>query len=85
MNSDDASETSDTTFHIDGADNVVTSIVEDHTDEDRLLSDTSSLSSLVPRDGHPEIKPRPYQLEMFEESLKRNIIVAVCHPSPLTG
>lgn len=81
--SDDASsEASDTAFQPDDIDNIVTSIplIQDLTDEDKFLSDTSSLSSLLLKDGPPEIKPRPYQLEMFEESLKRNIIVAVCYP-----
>ena len=26
------------------------------------------------------LEPRPYQLEMLDESLKRNVIVTVCHP-----
>jgi hypothetical protein len=53
-------------------------IVEDLTDEiDDFLSDQGSLTSLTLGDGPPMIKPRPYQLEMFEESLKRNIIVTV--------
>jgi hypothetical protein len=36
--------------------------------------------SLIGDDSAPVIKPRAYQLEMVEESLKRNIIVAVCIP-----
>lgn len=54
-------------------------IVEDLTGEnaeDDLLSDQSSLASLNLSDGMPSIKPRDYQTEMLEESLKHNIIVA---------
>lgn len=53
----------------------------DLTNEDEFLSDTASLASLVLTGGPPVLKPRPYQREMLEESLKRNIIVAVCAPS----
>jgi hypothetical protein len=53
-------------------------IVEDLTGEiDELLSNKSSPASLSLQDGPPVVKPRPYQLEMLEESKKRNIIVAV--------
>jgi superfamily II DNA or RNA helicase len=77
--SDVSSETSNTALHPDDADNIVThtSIVQDLTDEDRFLSNASLLSSSVLKDGPLEIKPRPYQLEMFQESLKRNIVVAM--------
>ena len=52
-------------------------VVEDLTGEDDLLSNSvSSLSSLKLSDGTPNIKPRSYQIEMLEESLKHNIIVA---------
>jgi ERCC4-related helicase len=53
-------------------------IVEDHTGEDNLPSDEDGASppSLNLQDGTPNIKPRAYQLEMLEESLKRNIIIA---------
>ncbi|KAH7351083.1 dicer-like protein-like protein 2 [Rhexocercosporidium sp. MPI-PUGE-AT-0058] len=44
---------------------------------DSFLSDSDSLKSLVIQDGPPVIKPRPYQKEMLQESLKRNIIVAM--------
>lgn len=44
---------------------------------DAFLSDGNSLNSLILDDGPPVIRPRPYQKEMLEESLKRNIIVAV--------
>lgn len=54
-----------------------TEIVEDLTREDDLLSESqSSLASLNLTDGTPSIKPRSYQTEMLEESLKHNIIVA---------
>jgi hypothetical protein len=60
-------------------------IVEDWTvGIDDFLSDEGSPSSLSLADGSPIIKPRPYQLEMAEESLKNNIIVAVCTPSSST-
>ena len=54
-------------------------IVDDLTGEngqDGWLSDQSSLASLDSSDGIPSIKPRAYQTEMLEESLKHNIIVA---------
>ena len=58
-------------------------IVEDLTGEaDAFLNDEASLSSLSLLDGPPVIKPRPYQTEMLQESLRRNVIVAVsfaCH------
>ena len=53
-------------------------VVEDLTGEDEVFHDTQSSpgpSNL--KAGEPTIKPRPYQLEMLEESLQRNIIVAV--------
>lgn len=46
-------------------------------DNDAFLSDSDSLRSLIIQDGLPVIKPRPYQKEMLQESLKRNVIVAV--------
>ena len=50
-------------------------IIEDLTGEDDLLSESqSSLASLNLSDGTPSVKPRSYQTEMFEESLKHNII-----------
>jgi superfamily II DNA or RNA helicase len=53
-------------------------IIEDLAGEedDLLSSDKSSLASLTLSDGTPSIKPRAYQVEMLEESLKHNIIVA---------
>ena len=36
----------------------------------------TTLSSLID-DGIPAIKPRPYQLEMVQESLSKNIIIAM--------
>lgn len=83
-NSDDsasvASETILAHSHFDDGElsRVPDEIVEDLTDAiDDFLSDEGSLSSLSLADGSPVIKPRPYQLEMVEESLKKNIIVAV--------
>ena len=52
-------------------------VQEEISDIDAFLSDSDSLKSLVIEDGPPVIKPRPYQKEMLEESLRRNIIVAV--------
>jgi hypothetical protein len=55
--------------------------VEDLTGEiDELLSNSSSAAPLALQDGTPIVKPRPYQLEMVEESKKHNIIVAVSPP-----
>ena len=54
-------------------------VIEDLTAEDDLLGDgdsESSLPSLELRDGMPSVKPRGYQTEMLEESLKHNIIIA---------
>lgn len=79
---DSSSETSETVLLQDDLDEVpitTTPLVEDLTGSDKFLSDESSLASLVLKDDEPpKIKPRPYQKEMFEESLTRNIIVAVC-------
>jgi hypothetical protein len=52
-------------------------IVEDLTGEDVLLGSTSSVTSIVLSDETPKIKPRAYQLEMLEQSVEKNIIVAV--------
>ena len=53
-------------------------IVEDPTDPiNDLLSDEGSLSPLTLDDGTPPVKPRPYQLEMVQESLNKNIIIAM--------
>ena len=53
-------------------------ITEDLTTEDActINGESTSIPS-SPIEGLPVIKSRPYQLEMLEESLKRNIIVAV--------
>jgi superfamily II DNA or RNA helicase len=53
-------------------------VVEDLTKWiDDFLSDESSLASLTLDDDTPSIKPRPYQLEMVQESLDKNIIIAM--------
>jgi len=58
-------------------------IVEDLTGEGNDAGNTPSDDEepsggpLFLDDGAPVIKPRPYQTEMLQESLKRNIIVAV--------
>ncbi|PBP20089.1 RNase3 domain-containing protein [Diplocarpon rosae] len=44
---------------------------------DASLSDVESPDSLDLNDGPPVIKARPYQKEMLEESVKRNVIVAM--------
>jgi superfamily II DNA or RNA helicase len=51
-------------------------IVEDITGRGDFLNDESSSATLNLSDGTPSIKPRAYQTEMLEESLKHNIIVA---------
>jgi hypothetical protein len=52
-------------------------VVIDLAGQDELESDESSPPSIQLSDEAPDIKPRAYQIEMLEESLKRNIIVAV--------
>lgn len=52
-------------------------VKEEISDIDAFLSDSDSLKSLVIQDGPPVIKPRPYQKEMLEDSLRKNIIVAM--------
>jgi hypothetical protein len=78
---DSTSDTSETIlvhFDDDELPRLPDEIVEDLTDGiDDFLSDEGSLSSLSLAYGAPVIRPRPYQLEMVEESLKKNIIVAV--------
>lgn len=58
-------------------------IVEDLTGEgDVCLDDEESLSSVGLGGGPPVLKPWSYQTEMLQESLRRNVIVAVsfvCH------
>ena len=52
-------------------------VIEDLTGENASLSDSvSSLSTLSLGDGLPSVKPRSYQIEMLEESLNGNIIIA---------
>jgi replicative superfamily II helicase len=53
-------------------------IVEDLTnDKINDFSGEGSRASLTLDDGTPSIKPRPYQLEMVQESLSKNIIIAM--------
>lgn len=55
--------------------------LQDLTGEADDAASPSSLN-LTDSNGTPVIRPRPYQEEMVQESLKRNIIVAVsfdCH------
>ena len=51
-------------------------VVETLTGEDDLLSDSQSVVSPHFSDAIPTVKPRSYQTEMLEESLKHNIIIA---------
>lgn len=52
-------------------------IIDELDTNDEVLTASSSFVSLTLDDHSPSIKPRPYQLEMVEESLKKNIIVAM--------
>lgn len=50
--------------------------------EERLGTETSAMNkNALHQDEKTALKPRSYQLEMLDESLRRNIIVAV---RPLT-
>lgn len=57
--------------------NQANDIVEDLTENHDLLSTNTSSDSLCFSEDTPRIKPRPYQLEMLNEALEKNIIVAV--------
>ena len=78
---DSTSESSETVIDNSGEDEAVTAakeIIEDKTGAiDDPLSEGSSPRPIDLNNDLPAIKPRPYQLEMVEESLKQNIIVAV--------
>lgn len=54
-------------------------VIEDFTEKKDLSKNTSS-DALCFSEETPKIKPRPYQLEMLNEALERNIIVAVSPP-----
>ena len=75
----DLSETILAAFDGDQLPNLAAEVVEDLAagNESDDLSDEVSLASLSLMEGPPAIKPRPYQIEMVEGSLKQNIIVAV--------
>lgn len=65
-------------FDKDELPHLLDEVVEDHTNEvDDFSSDDDSPASLILDDGIPAIKPRPYQLEMVQESLSKNIIIAM--------
>jgi hypothetical protein len=52
-------------------------------DDKSVAGDAESISQDSPEEEPPRLvtmTARAYQLEMLEESLKRNIIVAVCRP-----
>jgi replicative superfamily II helicase len=78
---DSASDVSDTIlvpFDEDEPPRLPGEIVDDLANEiDDFSSDEGSLASLRLDDGSPVIKPRPYQLEMVQESLSKNIIIAM--------
>lgn len=76
---DSASDVSETiSFNEDELPRLPDEIVEDLTNPiNNLLSDKGSHASLTLDDGTPAIKPRPYQLEMVQESLNKNIIIAM--------
>jgi hypothetical protein len=80
VSDDSASDVSETVlapFDEDELPRLLDEVVEDQTNEvDDLLSDDDSHASLID-DGIPAIKPRPYQLEMVQESLSKNIIIAM--------
>lgn len=80
---DARSEASDSLFEDEAAVSIpATEVVDDLTGEtDDLSSENGSFASLN-LNGCPVMKPRPYQIEMVELSVQRNIIVAVCtfHP-----
>jgi superfamily II DNA or RNA helicase len=74
----DVSETILEPFEEDELPRLPDDIVEDLTDPIiDLLSDEISLSPFTLDDGTPSIKPRPYQLEMVQESLNKNIVIAM--------
>jgi superfamily II DNA or RNA helicase len=74
----DVSETVLADFDNDELPIVPDELIEDLTDGiNDFLSDESSLASLNLEDDPPVIKPRPYQLEMVQESLNKNIIIAM--------
>jgi superfamily II DNA or RNA helicase len=74
----DVSETVLAPFDEDDLPRLPDEVVEDQTNEvDDFLSDDDSPASLHLENGTPAIKPRPYQLEMVEESLSKNIIIAM--------
>lgn len=78
---DSASDVSDTVlapFEEDELPNLPDEVVEDQANEiDDFLSDDDSPASLHLANGTPAIKPRPYQLEMVQDSLSKNIIIAM--------
>ncbi|KAH8796487.1 hypothetical protein BGZ57DRAFT_920225 [Hyaloscypha finlandica] len=78
---DTGSDVSDTIFEPfeeDGLPSLPDDTLEDLTGPiNDLLSDEGSLSPLTLDDGTPSAKPRPYQLEMVQESLNKNIIIAM--------
>jgi superfamily II DNA or RNA helicase len=83
VSEDSASDVSETVlapFDKDELPHLPDEVVEDQTktkEVDDFLSDDDSPASLILDDGTPAIKPRPYQLEMVQESMSKNIIVAM--------
>ncbi|KAH8687850.1 hypothetical protein BGZ60DRAFT_394641, partial [Tricladium varicosporioides] len=78
---DSSSETSNTILdgpNFDEAPITAHEIIEDLTAEESVSPDDQEIP--IPtsaKDAAPVVRPRSYQYEMLEESLKRNIIVAM--------
>ncbi len=74
----DVSETVLASFNEDELPRLPDEVVEDQTNQvDDFLSDDDSPASIRSDDGTTTMKPRPYQLEMVQESLSKNIIIAM--------
>ena len=69
----------DTSDSDEVTDPVATAVANESVEDFTSGQDIPSPSSFTGlKDGVPVVKARPYQKEMMEESLSRNIIVAVC-------
>lgn len=53
-------------------------VVEDFTGETEEIDVNAPFLSPLTDGGKPKVTPRAYQLEMLDESLKQNTVVAVC-------
>ena len=75
---DDLSQISDTVLDAsEDSKRPVNEIVNDLTAEEDVLTNVSNANLFDLSGQTPIIKPRAYQIEMLEESLRHNIIVAV--------